>query len=39
MAYPEGQKDNTHFQPEGATEIASLIYGAMKQLNNTTNKK
>lgn len=39
VAYPGGQKDNTHFQPEGATAVASLIYGAMKQLNNTTNKK
>jgi lysophospholipase L1-like esterase len=39
VAYPEGQKDNTHFQPEGATEVARLIYEAMIQLNNTTNKK
>lgn len=39
VAYPEGQKDNTHFQPEGATEVARLIYEAMIQLNNSTIKK
>jgi lysophospholipase L1-like esterase len=39
VAYPDGQKDNTHFQPEGATEVARLIYEAMTQLNNSTNKK
>ena len=31
VAYPEGQKDNTHFTPEGATEIARLIFDAMKR--------
>lgn len=31
-AYPEGSKDNTHFQPEGAFEVANLIYQAMKGL-------
>jgi lysophospholipase L1-like esterase len=30
-AYPEGQKDNTHFQPEGATEVARLVFNAMKE--------
>jgi lysophospholipase L1-like esterase len=38
VAYPEGQKDNTHFQPEGATEVARLVYQAMKSLNATTSK-
>lgn len=32
VAYPEGQKDNTHFQPEGAIEVARLIFEAMKGL-------
>jgi lysophospholipase L1-like esterase len=32
-AYPEGQKDNTHFQPEGATEVARLVYEGMKRLH------
>lgn len=35
VAYPEGQKDNTHFQPEGATEVARLIFEAMKGLKPT----
>lgn len=29
-AYPEGQSDNTHFQPEGAKAVAELVYKAMK---------
>jgi len=29
-AYPNGQKDNTHFQPEGAIEVARLVFDAMK---------
>lgn len=33
VAYPEGQKDNTHFQPEGATEVARLVFEAMKRMN------
>ncbi|WP_316802533.1 rhamnogalacturonan acetylesterase [Pedobacter nototheniae] len=32
-AYPKGQKDDTHFQPEGATEVARLVYSAMKKIN------
>ncbi|TDD98704.1 rhamnogalacturonan acetylesterase [Flavobacterium cellulosilyticum] len=32
-AYPEGQKDNTHFQPKGATEVARLVFEGMKELN------
>ena len=31
-AYPEGQKDNTHFQPEGAKAVASLVFEALKNL-------
>jgi len=30
--YPEGQKDNTHFQPEGATEVARLVFDGMKRM-------
>lgn len=29
VAYPKGQKDNTHFQPEGAKEIAKLVYSGL----------
>lgn len=32
-AYPEGQSDNTHFQPEGATAVARLVFEGMQQLN------
>jgi len=28
--YPAGQKDNTHFQPEGAVEVARLIFRALQ---------
>jgi lysophospholipase L1-like esterase len=31
--YPDGSSDNTHFQPAGATAVASLVFGAMKGLN------
>ena len=31
-AYPEGQKDNTHFQPEGALEVARLVFKALQSL-------
>ncbi len=31
-AYPEGQKDNTHFQKEGAIAVAQLVFNAMKKL-------
>ncbi len=30
--YPDGSRDNTHFQPAGATVVASLVFGAMKDL-------
>jgi len=32
-AYPEGVKDNTHFQMEGAIEVARLVYLGMKNLS------
>ncbi|MHA6249327.1 rhamnogalacturonan acetylesterase [Pontibacter sp. CAU 1760] len=31
-AYPEGQQDNTHFQPEGAKAVAQLVFDGMKSL-------
>lgn len=31
-AYPEGQEDNTHFQPKGAKAIAQLVFDEMKRL-------
>ena len=31
-AYPDGQKDNTHFQKEGAVAVAQLVFNAMKNL-------
>ncbi len=31
-AYPEGSKDNTHFQPAGAAAVAALVFDAMKEL-------
>jgi len=37
-AYPKGQKDNTHFQPEGAKAVASLVYQEFKKII-TTQKK
>ncbi|SDG08662.1 Lysophospholipase L1 [Pedobacter terrae] len=36
-AYPKGQKDNTHFQPEGAKAIAQLVYQSLKNINRNTN--
>jgi len=33
VAYPKGQTDNTHFQPEGAKEIARLVYEGLKKMN------
>jgi len=30
-AYPKGQKDNTHFQPEGAKQVARLVYEGLKE--------
>ncbi|MDQ6530433.1 rhamnogalacturonan acetylesterase [Flavobacterium sp. LHD-85] len=31
-AFPEGQKDNTHFQAKGGVEVARLVFNAMKKL-------
>ncbi len=31
-AYPEGQNDNTHFQPEGAVAIAMLVFEGLQEL-------
>ena len=39
VAYPEGQKDNTHFQPEGARAVAQLVFNGLKSLNTETAKK
>ncbi|WP_029276866.1 rhamnogalacturonan acetylesterase [Pedobacter borealis] len=36
-AYPKGQKDNTHFQPEGAKAVAQLVYNELKNINRKTN--
>lgn len=30
--YPEGQKDNTHFQREGAVAVAQLVFDSLKKL-------
>lgn len=32
QAYPEGQKDNTHFQKAGAIAVAQLVFNAMQTL-------
>lgn len=37
-AYPKGQKDNTHFQTEGAKTVASIVYQQFKKII-TTQKK
>ncbi len=31
-AYPNGQKDDTHFQPEGAKAVAQLVYNEFKKI-------
>ncbi|UXP32175.1 rhamnogalacturonan acetylesterase [Reichenbachiella agarivorans] len=31
-AYPDGKSDNTHFQPEGAKAVATLVFEALKTL-------
>lgn len=36
-AYPEGQRDNTHFQPEGATEVARLVFEGLQDLRQAKN--
>ncbi|WP_281310164.1 rhamnogalacturonan acetylesterase [Flavobacterium flavigenum] len=37
-AYPEGEKDNTHFQTKGAVEVARLVFEGMKELNSNFKK-
>lgn len=32
-AYPNGQEDNTHFQPKGAMEVARLVFEGLQELN------
>ncbi|MBP0904219.1 rhamnogalacturonan acetylesterase [Mariniflexile gromovii] len=32
-AYPKGLKDNTHFQPKGAAEVARLVFEGMQELS------
>jgi lysophospholipase L1-like esterase len=32
QGYPEGQKDNTHFQKAGALAVAQLVFNAMQKL-------
>ncbi|UTF59476.1 rhamnogalacturonan acetylesterase [Gilvimarinus sp. DA14] len=34
-AYPDGQDDNTHFQPEGAEEVAKLVYRGLVDIAQT----
>ncbi|MCC9137253.1 rhamnogalacturonan acetylesterase [Pontibacter silvestris] len=34
-AYPDGQNDNTHFQPEGANAVAGLVFQGMQDLKVT----
>ncbi len=36
-AYPDGQNDNTHFQPKGAFEVARLVFQGLIDLSNQTN--
>ena len=31
-AYPDGESDNTHFQPEGARVVARLVFDTLKTL-------
>ncbi|WP_303919862.1 rhamnogalacturonan acetylesterase [Draconibacterium sediminis] len=35
-AYPDGQNDNTHFQPEGAKAVAQLVYQGLIDLSTLT---
>lgn len=37
-AYPEGQKDNTHFQTKGGIAVARLVFEGMKELNSNFKK-
>lgn len=31
--YPEGKKDNTHFQTAGAKEVARLVFQSLQKLD------
>lgn len=35
-AYPDGLKDNTHFKPKGATEVARLVFEGLQELSLNT---
>lgn len=37
-AYPNGEKDNTHFQIEGAKVVAELVFNAFKDVINQSKK-
>lgn len=37
--YPEGKEDNTHFTPYGASIMASLVAGGIRELNLTLSKE
>ena len=37
-AYPDGQHDNTHFQPKGAKEVARLVFEGLKEISNELKK-
>ncbi|MDX8338926.1 rhamnogalacturonan acetylesterase [Draconibacterium sp. IB214405] len=36
-AYPDGQNDNTHLQPEGARAVSQLVYEGLLDLSTLTN--
>ncbi|AVR45661.1 GDSL family lipase [Christiangramia fulva] len=36
-AYPEGDDDNTHFQPEGAKAVAQMVFNGLKDLSGQAN--
>lgn len=38
QAYPEGNNDNTHFQPEGAYELSRVMFEGLKELHNSIEK-
>lgn len=38
-AYPKGQNDNTHFQPDGAKEVAQLVFDGLKQVADENRKQ
>lgn len=37
-AYPDGQNDNTHFQPKGGIAVSSLVFNGLKEINSELNK-